>query len=394
MIKKTLLIMTFITSPLIIISQDVSTYLKQVSENNRELVAYRNLLSARQAEAKTGLTPADPFISAGYMPGISTTPGSKHTWSLTQSFSFPAKYLFQRNISLNNITLAEEEFKLAKIRLLLEAEIILSDLVYNKKVLELLAERQEIISRLKIAWGNMLENREATILDYNKIAMELSSVSLEISGKKTQIDILERRLVSMSGDSNSFPEYIEYPIIKDFDLDSLLKVKALIHPSYRLPELESQKSNEELKLARTGRLPEFQVGYASEIVPDEGFKGPVAGMSIPLWSNSNVVKSATANEKYARSLKDSEFQRLDLEVTNEYSNMKALEKSISEIKGIIESTGDKQILEEALTSSEITLTEFFTYLQVIFDAEEQLLDLENQYYKVSASLADHELLKY
>ena len=35
------------------------------------------------------------------------------------------------------------------------------------------------------------------------------------------------------------------------------------------PEIEYQISMQEVKLSKTGSLPEFQIGYASEIVPGE-----------------------------------------------------------------------------------------------------------------------------
>lgn len=50
-------------------SQEISSFLKDVAQNNPEIQSYYKLLEARKTEARTGLAPPDPFVSAGYMPG-------------------------------------------------------------------------------------------------------------------------------------------------------------------------------------------------------------------------------------------------------------------------------------------------------------------------------------
>ena len=70
-------------------SQEISSFLKDVAQNNPEIQSYYKLLEARKTEARTGLAPPDPFVSAGYMPGKGEEAGIKRTWSVTQSFHFP-----------------------------------------------------------------------------------------------------------------------------------------------------------------------------------------------------------------------------------------------------------------------------------------------------------------
>jgi hypothetical protein len=80
-------------------------------------------------------------------------------------------------------------------------------------------------------------------------------------------------------------------------------------------------------------------------------------------------------------------------VQSEYANMTALRRSISEIRDIIDSNKNNLYLEKALSGGEISLTEYFLYLETSFKAEDILNELENAYYKSIAVLCDHELLK-
>jgi hypothetical protein len=90
--------------------------------------------------------------------------------------------------------------------------------------------------------------------------------------------------------------------------------------------------------------------------------------------------------------RDARLLELKSLVQSEYENMTALRKSISEIRDIVESNGN-QYLEKALSGGEISLTDYFLYLETSFRAEDRLNELENEYYKSMAVLCDHELLE-
>ena len=139
-------------------------------------------------------------------------------------------------------------------------------------------------------------------------------------------------------------------------------------------------------------LPEFQVGYGSEIVAGTAYTGPVAGLSIPLWANSNMVRSASAAADYVAALRDAALLKLKSEARNDYSRVIALQKSISGIRGIIESGGGTKYTDKALSAGEISVASYFIYMKVLYDAEDRLFELENEYHKAMASLLDYSLI--
>jgi hypothetical protein len=142
MIKKLFLLTALISVTGLISAQSITDFLGKVSENNPEITAYRKLLEAKRIEARTGNAPSDPFVSAGFMPGNTDAAGNKKTWSVSQSFDFPTKYLMQKKINKNTIILAEHEYNLGRINILLEAECAVFDLIHNTKALNKLLERK------------------------------------------------------------------------------------------------------------------------------------------------------------------------------------------------------------------------------------------------------------
>jgi len=374
-------------------SQGITDFLKHVDSNNPGIIAFGKLLEARKREARTGITPPDPYVSLGYMPGTTTEIGTKKAWSVTQSFSFPTRYILQNKLGKNTIVLAEQEFDLARLNTMLEAKQLLFDFIYNQKWLGVLNDRKELYNNLKSGWQKMLDSGEATILDYNKILLELSSMTLTINKVETNLAVLREKLRYISGNNIELPLITEYPSAPEPDYESLIAEKNTIHPAFLMPEAEYQISLQEVRLSKSGSLPEFQAGIESEIIPGETYTGPVAGLTIPLWSNTNKVKASVLMAEHSAASRDAVLLELTTQVMSTYENSISLKKSIIEITGILDSGSSRLFLDKALSSGEISLTDYFLYLKTIFDAEDHLYELEYEYNKTLAVLYDHELLR-
>jgi len=389
---KRIILTTFIllNTAGLLTSQEISSFLEDVAQNNPEIQSYHKLLEARKTEARTGLAPPDPFVSVGYMPGKGEDAGIKRTWSVTQSFQFPTKYLAQNKLSKNMIILAEQEFEMIRLGLLLDAEMMVYDHIYYSKKLEMLNRRKDLFSQIESAWEKMLNEGEATILDYNKLMYGFATLKLELSRTETFLSMLREKLSFVSGGKNPLPDFSEYPVLEPAVLDTILEEKRSLHPGWLIPAAEHAVSLNEVKLARSSSLPEIQAGYGSEIIPGETFTGPVAGLTIPLWSNSNRVKSAVASAGHTLASMDTRILELETKVKSDFQNSSALFQSITELRSLKGKTS-YDLLDKALESGEISLTEYFLYLEASFETEEKLLEIENEYYKVMASLYDHRL---
>jgi outer membrane protein, heavy metal efflux system len=389
---RSVLIMLLLVLPCSSFGQSLGEFLNRVAERNPEIVAGNKFLEARRIEARTGNTPPDPFISGGIMPGNNIDAGSKKIWSVSQSFSFPTKYLLQKNINRNTVRLAEQEFNQGRLSVLLDAKLSAIGLIYNQKTIVLLQKRKEGYDRLRDSWKMMLDKGAVTIMDYNRILLGLSELDLLISEKEAEIQMTNEKMMFMSA-MDTPPVFDEYPVIPSIDAGMLLKEKSAVHPSWMIPSMEYEISLQEVKLSKTGSLPEFELGYESEMIPGETYSGPVGGISIPLWSNTNKVKSAFAASEHTRSHRDAEILRLDSEFRKEFARMQSLQKNISLISKILESGGGTKYIDTALAAGEISLISYFSFLEELYRAEDRLMELEKDHQKSAAILLDHELLR-
>jgi len=391
--KKILLILAITGFCYTLAGQRIDDFLLQVAYNNPELIAYNKLLEARRYEAKTGLTPPGPAFSFGYMPGQEPGTGNKKTWSVTQSFSFPLKYINRSRLSREMIVLAEQEYDLVKLNILLETKYLVLDYIYNSKKIGILGKRKELYDRLRSSWQKMLDSGEATTLEYNRILLALSSNNLDMARTKTDLSLLREKLSYAGGGVKDIPEFIDYPDVIESNPESIIETKKSFHPAFLIPETEYRVSLGELKLARNEGYPEFQAGYASEIVPGETYTGPVAGFTIPLWANSNKVKTSMAMANHMASMRDALLAGLSTEVRGEIEKLNATGKTIEELRAMIDGEKNREFLDKALSSGEISVTDYFLYLESSFETEDRLLELDNEYNKIAASVYDQELLK-
>ncbi len=391
MLKRTIYIILWLALTIPVSAQPLQEFLDRVSANNPAITAGRMLLEARRAEARTGYLPPDPVVSAGFMPGNNEAAGNKKTWTVSQSFDFPSKYLLQKKIGGRSVELAEQEFRLEHILVLLDAEQTLFDLIYTDRLLYKLNQRKEGYEKLRSAWRSMLDNGEARIMDYNNVLLELSEVNLEITRKEAESGMLKEKLEYMSGAPLSQSWIEEYPTFSIPAPDVLMSERSASHPSFLIAELEYMKSGQELNLAKTGSLPSIQLGYTSEIVPGTTYTGPTAGLSLPLWNNSGKVRSASALADHMEKVRDAELLKLASETKRDYSKVLALSKSLGEIRDLLASTKGSMYPDKALMAGEISIPAYFSYLGLLYRTEDRLLELENEYNKAVAALLDYRL---
>ncbi|MDZ7634391.1 MAG: hypothetical protein U5L72_08140 [Bacteroidales bacterium] len=65
----------------------------------------------------------------------------------------------------------------------------------------------------------------------------------------------------------------------------------------------------------------------------------------------------------------------------------ALQKSFSEIRELISSGGGTKYTDKALSAGEISVATYFMYMKVLYEAEDRLVELENEYHKALAVFA-------
>jgi len=365
----------------------MNAFMQEVLKHHPYIVSGREMLLTKKAESKTGLTPADPRIDIGYFPGIPESIGDKVTWSVSQSIDFPTVY---RNIKIKNEQDYEQailEFRLAIIILLEEAREKAIMMIALQKHINKTKERIEHLARLKEAYSKMLEEGEATIIEYNKIGLDIAAMKNDLMEYESEEQVLKSNLDLISSNKSNLVE--GYPVFDEPELKDLIAEKKKVHPSFLIPEKEIMIAGSKLAMVKSEKLPALEIGFASEIIAANQFTGPRIGFSIPLWQNRGRINKARADQNLSEVRLVSEVKLLDNDIRNRYDKYLKIRESLKILQQSVEKYTASELLLEALNEKEISLIEYFTELRAYYDIEDRIIETEKEYYIVCSRLYDH-----
>jgi len=148
-------------------------------------------------------------------------------------------------------------------------------------------------------------------------------------------------------------------------------------------------AQQQLSLTRSDNLPDIEVGFGSEIIAGEHYTGPSLGLSIPLWANRNEVKLASARSSSVAVEREAAQSSLRSELKSRYEYYTNVKQNFEAMKESYSEFGDVEGLSEALREKEITISEYISYMESVYDIREAIINLDKDYHVALASLFDH-----
>ncbi len=373
------------------IGQDIKGVLQAIDKNNPYLVAERNYSIAKNLEYKTGLTPANPSISYGYFPGNKSAPGIKKTLDIKQSFDFPTVYMHKKRKAGNQID--QMAFLQGSIRqdFLLEAKNTLIEFIYLTKMNRELFFRKSMAKKMFADFKKKMEEGTGTMVELNKARMELLKANNALKINATsKIRVIEK-ITRMNGGISVDLDQLVYPVKEIIRLDSLITFS--LNKTGRIKALGSAKAaaQNEVKIRKAQSLPGFELGYGSEEIASEAFRGARVGMTIPLWEDKNKIKMAEARVDYTSSLEESIIAEFTSEIRQDYVLAETLKANLEEYKIALDNLNGFEILKKSLDSGQISGIEYFLEVAYYYQMVDQYLDIELDYQSVLARLYRYEL---
>ncbi|MBA7528960.1 hypothetical protein ES705_21152 [subsurface metagenome] len=369
----------------------IDSLLNQVIQNNEVLKANRKYQEAQSILYKTGLTPANPRLAYGYFPGDKVTPGRKETFDLIQSFDFPTTYVIKKNVSDNQVQHTAVMGKLVRQDILLKAELTLFELIYLQKVNFKFIQRKALAERLLKDFQRKMDHGDASRLDLNKARLEFLLANNNVRKNQSSIDQVIEKLTQMNGGFEPDIGDLGYPDIELHDLDSIIK-----NALNKYPDLEALRINKLLalnmvKLQKSKSLPSFEMGYGSEVVPGEHFRGIRIGLTIPLWENKNKVKQARVNAEHTELQAKSRISELISIIKQNYYQASSLKLNFEDYKKTISQSKNQELLGKALELGQISSIEYFMEIRFFYQLIDKYLELEKKYFQMLAQLYQYEL---
>jgi outer membrane protein TolC len=226
--------------------------LESVRRNNKTIQAGKQYWTAQNTLAKTGITPENPLVEYDHLYGSPAGAGVQKDFSVTQRLDFPTAYGYRSKVANARIEQNAYQQRSAEQEVLLEAKKVCIELVYNNKKQQALNRRAAINEKLYNDVQKKFNLKDATVLDLNKIKIQLATVRSDLILQRGKVAELRTRLIELNGGVEISITDTIYPTsqpVPSFEmLDSLIEANDPIVKSY---EKDIEVNQHQLSLVRS-----------------------------------------------------------------------------------------------------------------------------------------------
>ena len=372
--------------------QDINAVLASIEENNTTLQASRETMEAQKLANRTGIYLSNPEVEFGYLWGDPAAIGKRTDFSVTQSFDLATLTGRKSSVANEQNVLAEWEYKMERMNILLEAKRYCIDLIYYNALLQELDLRLQHAETIAAGYEERLKRGDVSLLEYNKARLNLSSAQGEISRVEVERSSLLEQLKRLNGgeaisvESAEFEPLLLPPRFDDWYLSAEEQSPAL---AYIRQQVAIEK--QQVALSKAMNLPTLTAGYLSEKVVGETYQGFTVGVSIPLWENKNQVKQARAAVKAAESRVEDGKQQFYSGLQLLYNRTAGLKTTAENYRQSLEMANSSELLKKALDAGEMSLLEYVLEMGLYYDTVNRALEAERDYQLAYAELSAVEL---
>jgi outer membrane protein TolC len=372
-------------------AQWADSLLLQIERNNTLLPALKQQTAADRIANRTGLLPSNPEVEFHYLWGNEAAPGNRKDFSVTQNFDFPATYYYRRKLAGVQDQQVDLNYLAARNDLLLEAKQQAVWWVYHSNRLResnlRLAHAQEIEKACRAKY----EAGEMDLPEYNRARINLLNRQKDVNVLETAQEQSRMELLRMNGGKDLMlpSDYLPVQLPSDFE-QWLAGAEAKNASLLRLRQATAA-NRVQMKLQRSLNLPKISLGYMSERVLTEQFRGITAGISIPLWENKNTVRKLRSQAAASQAMEHDAQIRFRNEAQMLYKKAARLLQTATEYRQLLRSSDNTALLTKAFTSGERSLIEYITELGIYYETVDYLLETEKDFQLTVAELYRWEL---
>ncbi|MDR2058497.1 MAG: TolC family protein [Dysgonamonadaceae bacterium] len=367
------------------------SFLEQIERNNTVLSAFRKQLDAEKIANKTGIYPKNPEMEFHYLWGNQSVPGDRVDFSATQTFDFPTAYYYRKKISDTQNRQVDLKYLIERKNILLEAQSTYIRLIYQNALSLKWEERLDQARQTVSAYQFKMDKGDASALDLNKAKINLLNVQKEYDSSLAEEDFLRAELNRLNG-GIPLDLPLDFPSIwLPVDFEQWYREQQEKNHLLQYLQQETALSRENGKLQRSLNLPGFSVGYMSEKVSTEQFRGITLGISIPLWENKNKAKQIKARTLAGEeSESDARFRHYN-EAKALYGKAVRLQKIVDEYRRSELPDNTSDLLKKALNAGEISLIDYLFEWDIYYEWISNRLESERDLRLTATELMQWEL---
>lgn len=385
-------LMVFFAGVTLNAQNNINPVLSQVEENNTTLKALREQAEADKLQNKTGIFLDDPEVGFNYLWGNPSNVGNRTDFSVTQTFDIPTITGMKSRLANGRNNLVEWQYKADRMNILLEAKQYCVELVYYNSLLRELYLRLEHAETIAKGYKDRMDRGDVSILEYNKVNLNLSTIQGEISRMEVERDALLAQLKRLNGGIDVVFNDADYGSRElPLNFNEWYVQAEDKNPVLAYVRNEIEVSQKQVSLSKAMNLPKFTAGYMSEKVVGQRYQGVSLGISIPLWSNKNQVKQAKAAVAAAQSREADTKQQFYSQLQIQYSKAMGLKTTAEKYRRSLANVNNTILLKKALDAGEISLLDYMVEMGLYYDNVNQTLAAERDYQLAFAELAAVEL---
>ena len=371
----------------------IESILDSININNTLLMSKNAEMNAKIADIKTSNNLGDTEIGFEYQNGANIN-GQKYGISVSQGFDWPGMYMARSKANNAKIKAAEYEFQIDKLDILFTAKQLCLNVINANRKIKAQTQIYNGIKQLSAEYEKGFKHGEISILDINKLKIELLNVKQALDKSIVERNNLIDKLTALNGNKSiaNIESLDVYPNQELHAFETYTNEFSSLDPKLNYETQILNSSNKEVTMAKLGWLPKFSVGYKYANELGDKFNGFEIGMALPLFSNINKVKTAKSTQLSAEYNEQDILAEKTAEIKSNYAQAVYLRSQIHSYNTVLSDTANHEMLRKALDGGQITLLNYLLEIRYFLEAEQTLLDLEFEYNSVLTTLNKYNLL--
>jgi len=357
-------------------TSDIKDILSDIVENNLALKAMSQQVYADKLTNWSGNYLSDPEIEVARLWSDPSSNPNRTDFSVTQEIDLSVIKGTTRQVSDSKNMLLDLEYSQERLAVILQAGEELCNLEYCNNMESVLLERIELYTKVANGYERQLESGNSGRMELNKARLVLAGLESELQKNRVERESVLSTLRSLNGGEELGSEVgtlLVGEVPADFEEWYRSTVEVNPYLSYSLKEIDVRSA--ELKVNKEANLPKLSIGYTSELVPGDKYRGVQVGVSIPVWSNSNRRKQSNAALMAARMHRnDVEVQERERMVTL-YDRAKGLDQVLKSYNDDLNTLDNSDLLAKALGEGELSFLDYVVEMDMVFDAVDSSIEM-------------------
>lgn len=361
---------------------DVSAILSSIAAHNPKLITAR-----QQAEATMAQTRADNTLGATsveYSPFFQrgTSGVASSELIVSQEFDFPTLYSTRNKSARLQQTVLDREYALLHRDIMLEARSLCYDLISARQTAHLLTLQLANADTLLRLCNTRLTHGDATILEMDRVQMDRIQLLSDKAKNEGDIQRVTLQLAALGATPEALSATVQTIAVNDLPPVGDVVTQT---SETQLAEARVQAAQHNVKASRQGWLPRLTVGYRRNTDMSVASRGPLIGISLPLFSNSRRVKAARLQQAAAQQ----ELAQVESETRARYLQLQVQVGQLQKQVQAIDENLLQQVLvhlDQALQGGALTIMDYITQTERVYDQLRTYIELVNAMSKAQAEL--------